>query len=213
MRPSEWKPLVLNVSLHKQSFAVLDPFRKKQNIFLPCLSVLWFKMHYRCSEMITHRQCTTVRPSPHSLCHLCTWASRFRKAFLESGTSRYADQRRNWNWHTTSWPSWSFSSTDKMKNTSDFTHKLLLLPTSHSSQTFFEARFEIWNTFIQWSGMDMYMWGWMYKMIRHKIFICHYVTRINKIKKGRKSGRIDGLMDEQLKQYGWINDFRQQVRE
>lgn len=56
----------------------------------------------------THRQWTTVRPSPHSLCHLCTWASRLRKAFLESGTSRYADQRRNWNWHTTSWPSWSF---------------------------------------------------------------------------------------------------------
>lgn len=37
---------------------------------------------------MTHRQWTTVRPSPHSLCHLCTWASRLRKAFLESGTSR-----------------------------------------------------------------------------------------------------------------------------
>lgn len=56
---------------------------------------------------VTHRQWTTVRPSPHSLCHFCTWASKLRKAFLESGTSRYADHRRNWNWHTTSWPSWS----------------------------------------------------------------------------------------------------------
>ncbi len=57
----------------------------------------------------TYRQWTTVRPSPHSLCHLCTLASRLRKAFLESGTSRYADQRRNWNWHTTRWPSCSFT--------------------------------------------------------------------------------------------------------
>lgn len=64
---------------------------------------------------ITHRQWTAVRPSPHSLCHLCTWASRFRKAFLESGTSRYADQRRNWNWHTTSWPSWSLGCKRKHK--------------------------------------------------------------------------------------------------
>ncbi len=65
----------------------------------------------------THRQWTTVRPSPHSLCHLCTWASRLRKAFFESGTSRYADQRRNWNWHTTSWPSWSFRCNGKHWNT------------------------------------------------------------------------------------------------
>lgn len=48
-----------------------------------------------------------VRPSPHSLCQLWTWASRLRKAFLESGTSRYGDQRRNWKCRTTSWPSWS----------------------------------------------------------------------------------------------------------
>lgn len=56
---------------------------------------------------LTHRQWTTVRPSPHSLCHFCTWASKLRKAFLESGTSLYADQRKNWNWHTTRWPSCS----------------------------------------------------------------------------------------------------------
>ena len=40
------------------------------------------------SRARTHRQCTTVRPSPRSACHLSTSASRCRKAFLESGVSR-----------------------------------------------------------------------------------------------------------------------------
>lgn len=62
-----------------------------------------------------------MRPSPHSLCHLCTWARRLRKAFLESGTSRYADQRRNWNWQTTSWPSWSLKCNEKTKKRNNLT--------------------------------------------------------------------------------------------
>lgn len=81
-----------------------DVFGVRLSVLLPHFLSSWFRVH---AAPITHRQWTTVRPSPHSLCHLCTWASRLRKAFLESGTSRYADQRRNWNWHTTSWPSWS----------------------------------------------------------------------------------------------------------
>lgn len=41
-----------------------------------------------CSPADTHRQCTTVLPSPLSFCHLSTWARRCRKDFLESGVSR-----------------------------------------------------------------------------------------------------------------------------
>lgn len=56
----------------------------------------------------THRQCTMVRPSPLSACHLSSSANRRRKAFLESGVSRYADQRRNWKCRTSRCPSCSW---------------------------------------------------------------------------------------------------------
>jgi len=70
-----------------------------------CSAAMQRSVCWRCKQ--THRQWTTVRPSPHSLCQLWTWAKRLRKAFLESGTSRYGDQRKNWKWRSTSWPSWS----------------------------------------------------------------------------------------------------------
>lgn len=58
----------------------------------------------------THKQCTTVLPSPLSFCHLSTWARRCRKDFLESGVSRYADQRRYWKCRTIRCPSCNWKS-------------------------------------------------------------------------------------------------------
>lgn len=117
------------MSVFNSSNSFSDTFPRQTEHF----SALYFNFQ-NMMHMITHRQCTTVRPSPHSLCHLCTWASRLRKAFLESGTSRYADQRRNWNWHTTSWPSWSFKYNTKHKTHGIFKCTALCGPScSHTS--------------------------------------------------------------------------------
>ena len=59
-------------------------------------------------DVRTHRQCTTVRPSPplYSSCHLSTWRMSFRKERLDTGVSLYIGQPRNWNCCTIRYPSW-----------------------------------------------------------------------------------------------------------
>ena len=62
----------------------------------------------RLVDVCTHRQCTTVRPSPplYSSCHLSTWRMSFRKERLDTGVSLYIGQPRNWNCCTIRYPSW-----------------------------------------------------------------------------------------------------------